>query len=592
LNNNLFYIRDKRLKQEPEENLPQPETISILVVDDDPAVLQFFKAMLERETGYVVDTITSGKEALSLLDQRHFDVIMSDFSMPDIDGIALLREVRARGCKSLFVIITGKRLAHIAMDALNSGANYYLQKGADTARQFPRLIEFINTNVPRSSAEQEMTAWEQFYQSVVESMPDLVCRVQPDGLFTFANESGLRFFQKSYDDLLLQDFFSLIPRDERGEVLARLSHLSAVQPKILLEHHICNGAGTETLLQWSYFGFFSEQGELLEYQVCGREAAGLIRIRSPAPAPAPLPAPHRPLHPAPPLSRAPAEAAEEADSADDYDWQELVDTLQFLENPVFAIDRSGTVIAWNRAVEMLTGIESSRMVGRGAREYAVPFHGKATPMLIDHIFLPPGSPALAGLPKTRKIGNTYISEMEQVTIQGKPMLLWEKASPVYDGRGALIAAMEVLTAAEPEPGVESNGLEKYLGGISGITLKASGKGVGGAIAGAIGSSTGGYGVYATDLRIFVIRNPELDAGRMPVDSSQKPIHELEKLKVFEAWKRDLAGINMKKPGLLSGYLALLLENGTSFRVTIDNKKSFVHIEALMLLFAPEKVRNE
>ena len=78
---------------------------------------------------------------------------------------------------------------------------------------------------------------------------------------------------------------------------------------------------------------------------------------------------------------------------DAYDWKGLVDTIQSLENPVFAIDKSGTVIAWNKAIEQLTGVEASRMVGKGRQEYAVPFYGKPAPMLIDHIFLPPGSPA-------------------------------------------------------------------------------------------------------------------------------------------------------------------------------------------------------
>jgi DNA-binding response OmpR family regulator len=72
--------------------------------------------------------------------------------MPDIDGLTLLREARARGCQSLFVIVTGKRLAHIAMDALNDGADFYVQKGPDITKEFSRLIEFINTSVPKKNA--------------------------------------------------------------------------------------------------------------------------------------------------------------------------------------------------------------------------------------------------------------------------------------------------------------------------------------------------------------------------------------------------------------------------------------------------------
>ncbi len=187
------------------------------------------------------------------------------------------------------------------------------------------------------------------------------------------------------------------------------------------------------------------------------------------------------------------------------------------------------------------------------------------------------------------------------------MLLWGKGSPVFDGKGNLIAAIEVITVGEPEKRTGGSGTEKYLGGVSSITLKVSGVGVGGAIAGAIGSSTGGYGVYATDQRIFVIRNPDLGAGQsrgvqfgfimdelfgMTVDTRPKPIQELEKLKVFEVYRKDLVAIDLKKPVLLSGYLTFTVEKGGTFRVYIDHKKSFTQIEELVQSFCPEKIRRE
>jgi CheY-like chemotaxis protein len=578
--------------------MPQTNTISILMVDDDPAVLDSFKIILEQQPGYAVKTIASSTDALDVLDTQYFDVIISDYAMPDLDGLALLREARARGCQSLFVIVTGKRLAHIAMDALNSGADFYMQKGADTEKEFGRLIEFINTSVPMKNAEHEIMAWERFYHSVVENSPDLICRVLPDGSLTYTNESCLHFFKKQYNDMVRLNLFSLIPADEKSAVLAQLQNLSAVKPDVLMEHRVLTEGGKTPSLQWSYHGFFSAHGALSEYQVAGRNADGVVRIGEKGSTKAAF-------VPVAAAAQAPSSAPPKTDA---YDWKGLVDTIQSLENPVFAIDKSGTVIAWNKAIEQLTGIEGSRMVGKGRQEYAVPFYGRQMPMLIDHIFLQPGSPAAAQLPAIKKVGDTYIGEMEHVTIKGKPMLLWGKGSPVYDGKGALIAAIEVITVGEPQAIADAGGLEKYLGGISSITLKVSGDGVGGAIAGAIGSSTGGYGVYATDLRVFVIRNPDLDAEKsqgvqfgtfimdelfgMTVDTRQKSIKDLERLKVFEAWKKDIVSINMKKPVLLSGYLTFIVDKAGSFRIYIDHKKSFTHLEQLMQAFCPEKIKVE
>jgi PAS domain S-box-containing protein len=579
--------------------LPKSDEISILVVDDEPAILDIFRAFLEREPGFVVETTPVSTEALELMDTRHFDVIVSDYSMPELDGIALLREARARGFRSLFVIVTGRRLAHIAMDALNSGADFYIQKGGDATKDFGRLAEFIRARVPEKRAEHEIAEWERFYQSVVECAPDLICRVLPDGSFTYVNESCLHLFNRPYDDMIRQNLFFRIPDDERSEVFARLRNLSAVKPDVLLEHGIETDSGKIPALQWLYHGFFSDLGALLEYQISGRTREGLVRIGEGGITGG--------------ASFASAAAAAPASSAasqggDDYDWKGLADTVQSVENPVFAIDRSGSVIAWNRALEQLTGVEASQMVGRGRGEYAIPFYGKPTPMLIDHILPPHDSPMAGNLPGFSKAGDTYVGEAEHVVIRGKPMLLWGRGSPVYDERGSLIAAIELITVGEPPVETDGGGLERYLGGISSITLKVSGEGVGGAIAGAIGSSTGGYGVYATDQRIFVIRNPELDVGGVKgirfgtflmdelfgrtVDTGRRSIKELETLRVFEAWKKDIVSITLKKPVLLSGYVKFVVDRAEPFRVYIDHKKAFTHVEQLMVSFCPEKIAME
>ena len=574
--------------------MPQSNSIAILLVDDDPAVLDSFKAVLEKEPDFTVDTISTSTEALDLLDTRYFDVIISDYSMPDLDGISLLREARGRGCRSIFVIVTGKRLAHIAMDALNSGADFFIQKGPNTARDLENLIGFIRNHLPEKNAGNEVAEWERFYHSVVESTPDLLCRMLADGTFIYTNETCQQFFKKSYNDMTLLNFFSLIPAEEKGAVIAQLQKLSPARPDIAMEHRII-ADGKIPVLQWNYHAFFSPGGAISEYQVSGRNLEGVVRIGE-----------RESMKPAATTPAAAPAASSAPQKADGYDWKGLIDTIQSLENPVFAIDKSGTVIAWNKAIEQLTGVEASRMVGKGRQEYAVPFYGKPAPMLIDHIFLPPGSP-VANMPGLKKVGDTFIGEMEHVMIRGRPMLLWGKGSPVYDGKGTLIAAIEVITVGEPQT-ADTGSLEKYLGGISSITLKVSGEGVGGAIAGAIGSSTGGYGVYATDQRVFVIRNPDLDAEKsqgvqfgtfimdelfgMTVDTRPKSIRELEKLKVFEAWKKDIVSISLKKPVLLSGYITFTVDKAGSFRVYIDHKKSFSHLEQLMQSFSPEKIKME
>jgi len=566
-------------------------TIAILCIDDEPLFLDAFKTRLEQEPDLDVTIAQNPVEALDLLNQQFFDVIISDYSMPDMDGLSLLKEIRARGSQSIFVVATAKRLAHIAKDALNTGADYYLQKGVDMASEVSRLIDFIRTRVPQKNAEYEMVEWARLYNSIVDNGPELICRINPDGALTFVNEPFVHLFKEPYRQLVQENFFTYVPESEHQEILACIRALSPENPDCLLLHSILPGDGRQILLEWGYRVFYSPEGEVQEYQLRGRDSRSLIRIGRPddgtkrdLPSAAAVPAPAAPV-------KKPGE------------WRDLLATLQSLDVPVFAVDTSGVIIAWSTKIAELTGVSAETMVGKGNREYAVPFYGKPGPMLIDYVIQSPQSSGDQYLPAMKKSGDLYIGEMEEVNIRGRPMLLWGKSSPVYDASGLLIAAIEAIMTKDPVTETGDTGSEDYLGGISSPTLKISGEGVGGAIAGAIGSSAGGYGVYATTRRLFVIRNPDQDISApdgvqfgtflmdelfgTATDVREKPLGELENGRIFEAKKGEIEKIVLKKPVLLSGYMEIIKKDKTSFRMYIDHKKAYTHIENLMKMFAPD-----
>ena len=63
------------------------DTFRVLYVDDEPGLLGFAKLYLEREGTFVVDTLTSARAALEKLKKERYDAIVSDYQMPEIDGI-------------------------------------------------------------------------------------------------------------------------------------------------------------------------------------------------------------------------------------------------------------------------------------------------------------------------------------------------------------------------------------------------------------------------------------------------------------------------------------------------------------------------
>ncbi len=104
----------------------------ILVVDDEPNVLLTVQAILRNE-GYEVDAVNDGAEALRVIRQRHYDLVLTDLKMPGLDGFAVLNEVRKRAPDTVTVVMTGYGSVTSALDAVQAGAYDYLLKPVEVA---------------------------------------------------------------------------------------------------------------------------------------------------------------------------------------------------------------------------------------------------------------------------------------------------------------------------------------------------------------------------------------------------------------------------------------------------------------------------
>ena len=118
--------------------------ITILLVDDQKVLLDITRLFLERGGDIVVDTALSAQEALIMLSTKKYDAIVSDYEMPEMDGIEFLRTIKKDGVEKPFIIFTGRSREDIVIEALNSGADFYLQKGSDPKVQFAELKNMVH----------------------------------------------------------------------------------------------------------------------------------------------------------------------------------------------------------------------------------------------------------------------------------------------------------------------------------------------------------------------------------------------------------------------------------------------------------------
>ena len=256
--------------------------LSILVVDDEPALLEAMREYFSRIGNIHVRTARTAHEGLSILSSNKFDAIVLDYYMPEIDGIAFLKSLRSKGDTTPVIIFTGVGGEHVAIESLNSGADFFIKKGERPDQELHTILDRI-------------------YQVV-------------DGRIAWRS------------------------------------------------------TGTAETI--------------------------------------------------------------------------LTNALNFSSDPSFAIDRDGKVIAWNEAMEQLTGIHALSMIKKGSLAYAEPFFGKKQRMLIDLVFEKDDDiQKNRYLLVSREKNGPVIGVTKGVRSDGRPWTLWMKAMPFYDSRGNFIASV-------------------------------------------------------------------------------------------------------------------------------------------------------
>ncbi|MFA7695105.1 MAG: PAS domain S-box protein [Methanoregula sp.] len=189
-------------------------TDRVLYVDDEPALLDISKIFLESDGTLAVDTFPSAREALDHLKSVRYDAIVSDYQMPEMDGIAFLKTLRSEGNATPFIIFTGKGREEVVIEALNSGADSYIQKGGEPKSQFAELAHKIHHAVERKRADRALKNSEEDYRHLIEHANEAIYVVQ-DGLLRMVNPRTIEFSGYSEKELLNQPFTRFVHPEDR-----------------------------------------------------------------------------------------------------------------------------------------------------------------------------------------------------------------------------------------------------------------------------------------------------------------------------------------------------------------------------------------
>lgn len=148
------------------------QSLKILVVDDDQVTRKLLYQRL-RKAEYEVETAADGTEAIRLIANQFFDVILTDLMMPGVDGIGVLESAKEANLKTEVILITAHGSIDSAILAMKKGAADYLQKPINLDELFLRLEKIQSVKHLLKNANDLREAMEVTEQASCETIQNL-----------------------------------------------------------------------------------------------------------------------------------------------------------------------------------------------------------------------------------------------------------------------------------------------------------------------------------------------------------------------------------------------------------------------------------
>ncbi|MDS0476649.1 response regulator [Natrinema sp. 1APR25-10V2] len=214
-----------------------PPGIHVLCVDDDPDARELLATVLERTSDDIdATTANSAAEGLAVLDDdATVDCIVSDYDIPEMNGLEFLDAARARDPEIPFLLVTGKDPAAIASEALAAGVTDYCRKGGTAqyeliAHRIERAVEQRNAERELRESERELARLEQ----IVDLAPTALFILDADATIVWCNAEFADAFTEERAELVGMAFPELV---ERGYYDERVTTRYADEVRGLLSSH-------------------------------------------------------------------------------------------------------------------------------------------------------------------------------------------------------------------------------------------------------------------------------------------------------------------------------------------------------------------
>lgn len=145
---------------------------SVLFVDDDVDYLNLVKLFIEKFGNFIVETTNSGKSALELLSIKKFDAIISDYEMPEISGIDLLKQLRRSGNYIPFILFTNADNREVNIEAMDEGADFFHRKIGEPKTVYSDLADKVKFAIIKKQTENQVKDLRRREEDIINFLQD------------------------------------------------------------------------------------------------------------------------------------------------------------------------------------------------------------------------------------------------------------------------------------------------------------------------------------------------------------------------------------------------------------------------------------
>ncbi len=258
----------------------EEKPIRVLFVEDDQQFAEMVGEMLRRsgKGRYQVESVATLGQALQRLGEERFEVALVDLYLPDSEGLETVQRLRREAPALPIVILTGRKDATLARDALQFGAQDFLEKTELLPSLLTRVLGYA---IQRRRSELRLAESERRYRRLVEQMKDVIYRLDHQGRITYISPSVEELLGLRPEELLGREVTALAQGRHRSAMRRELQRrLEEGVPSIhLLAPAPGGGEGKETIWLEHHLHPLRSGGRLQGLQGIARDVTELKRAR-------------------------------------------------------------------------------------------------------------------------------------------------------------------------------------------------------------------------------------------------------------------------------------------------------------------------